>query len=97
MRTWLGLEAIRLPLTPAMYLIPLFGHTRVHCGVAIRDGEGWLFQCGDALPLSAHYDVTPAWLNRPVLGPHGPRLRALAQAHPEVRMLAGHMWHSIFE
>lgn len=37
---WLGLEAIRLPFRPAMYLIPLFGHTRGHCGVAIEDGPG---------------------------------------------------------
>lgn len=94
---WLGFEAIRLPFNPAMYLIPLFGHTRGHCGVAIQDGGGWLFQCGDALPLDAEFDVTPAWLNRLVLGPHGPRLQAFAHGHPEVRLLAGHMRRSFFE
>jgi len=94
---WLGFEAIRLPFNPAMYLIPLFGHTRGHCGVAIQDGDRWLFQCGDALPLDAGFDVTPAWLNRLVLGPHGPRLQAFAREHPEVRLLAGHMRRSYFE
>jgi glyoxylase-like metal-dependent hydrolase (beta-lactamase superfamily II) len=94
---WLGLEAIRLPFNPAMYLIPLFGHTRGHCGVAIQDGPGWLFHCGDALPLNADSEPTPAWLNRLVLGPHGPRLQAFAREHPEVRLLAGHMRRSFFE
>jgi glyoxylase-like metal-dependent hydrolase (beta-lactamase superfamily II) len=94
---WQGLDAIRLPFTPEMFLVPLFGHTRGHCGVAIRDTGGWLFQCADALPASAQFDFTPAWLNRLVLGPHGHRLRAWASAHPEVRLLAGHMWQSWFE
>ena len=95
--TWFDFDAIRLPFTPEMYLIPLFGHTRGHCGVAIRDGEGWLFQCADALPTNAEFDLTPQWLNRLMLGPHVPRLRALAEAHTEVRILAGHMWQSFFE
>lgn len=29
-------------------LIPLHGHTRGHCGVAVRTGDGWLLHCGDA-------------------------------------------------
>jgi glyoxylase-like metal-dependent hydrolase (beta-lactamase superfamily II) len=94
---WLGFEAIRLPFNPVMYLIPLFGHTRGHCGVAIQDGDRWMFQCADALPVSVDNSATPAWLNRIVLGNHGPRLRAFAQEHPEVQMLAGHMWRSFFE
>ncbi len=94
---WLGLEAIRLPFTPEMFLVPLFGHTRGHCGVAIRDGASWLFQCADALPTNAQFGLTPNWLNRLVIGPHVPRLRALASAHPEVHLLAGHMWQSFFE
>jgi glyoxylase-like metal-dependent hydrolase (beta-lactamase superfamily II) len=95
--TWFGFDAIRLPFTPEMYLIPLFGHTQGHCGVAIRDGDGWLFQCADALPTNAEFDLTPQWLNRPAIGPHVPRLRVFAEAHPDVRILAGHMWQSFFE
>jgi glyoxylase-like metal-dependent hydrolase (beta-lactamase superfamily II) len=94
---WLGLEAIRLPFSPEMYLVPLFGHTRGHCGVAIHDHNGWLFHCADALPTNAEFDLTPQWLNRLVLGPHVPRLQSWASAHPEVRLLAGHMWKSFFE
>jgi glyoxylase-like metal-dependent hydrolase (beta-lactamase superfamily II) len=95
--SWLGLEAIRLPFSPQMYLIPLFGHTRGHCGVALEDGDGWLFHCADALPTNAQFDITPGWLNRLVIGPHVPRLQAWASAHPEVRLLAGHMWRTLFE
>lgn len=29
-------------------LIPLIGHTRGHCGVAVRGEDGWLLHCGDA-------------------------------------------------
>jgi glyoxylase-like metal-dependent hydrolase (beta-lactamase superfamily II) len=99
--TWLGFDAIRLPFTPEIYLVPLFGHAQGHCGVAIRDDVGaqqrWLFQCADALPTNAQFDLTPQWLNRLAIGPHVPRLRALTEAHPEVRLIAGHMWQSFFK
>jgi glyoxylase-like metal-dependent hydrolase (beta-lactamase superfamily II) len=94
---WLGLEAIRLPFSPPMFFVPLFGHTRGHCGVAVRDDDGWLLHASDALPTNAQFDITPGWLNRLVLGPHVPRLRTWAAAHPEVRLVAGHMWTTFFE
>lgn len=90
--TWFGFDAVRLPFCPAVLLIPLFGHTRGHCGVAIQDGDGWVFQAADALPTNAAFDLTPNWLNRLAIGPHVPRLRAWAAAHPEVWVVAGHMW-----
>jgi glyoxylase-like metal-dependent hydrolase (beta-lactamase superfamily II) len=93
---WLGLEAIQLPFSPDIYLVPLFGHTRGHCGVAVRDGSGWIFHCADALPTNADFDITPPFLNRWVLGPHVEKLRRWASAHPEVRLLAGHMWKTSF-
>lgn len=94
--TWLGLPAIRLPFEPEMWLVPLFGHTRGHCGVAVRANDGWLFHVGDAAPLGMD-DYAPGWLVRLVLGPHTPRLRAFATAHPEVQMTTGHMWLDFFE
>jgi glyoxylase-like metal-dependent hydrolase (beta-lactamase superfamily II) len=94
---WFGFNALRLPFLPEMYLIPLFGHTSGHCGVAIREEDGWLLYAADALPVNVQYDLTPSWLNQVVIGPHVPRLRALAEAHPEVRLLAGHMWKSFFD
>lgn len=94
---WLGFQAIRLPFSPQMFLVPLFGHTRGHCGVAVQDEGRWVFHCADALPTNAQFDITPQWLNRLVLGPHVPRLRAWSSSHPEVQLLAGHMWRSFFE
>jgi glyoxylase-like metal-dependent hydrolase (beta-lactamase superfamily II) len=36
-------------LPPEILLVPLHGHTRGHCGVAVRrDDGGWLLHCGDA-------------------------------------------------
>ncbi|HSB89913.1 MAG TPA: MBL fold metallo-hydrolase [Anaerolineales bacterium] len=94
---WLGFEAIRLPFSPEMYLVPLFGHTRGHCGVAVREADGWVFQCADAIPTHADFGITPRFLNRLVLGNHVDRLRQFSSEHPEVRLLAGHMWTSFFE
>ncbi|MFL7867339.1 MAG: MBL fold metallo-hydrolase [Anaerolineales bacterium] len=85
---WYDFDAIPLPFEPEMYLLPLFGHSSGHCGVAIKDGDGWLLHVGDAASFAP--DV-PEWLVRFVLGPHQPRLRAFDHAHPEVRMTTGHM------
>jgi glyoxylase-like metal-dependent hydrolase (beta-lactamase superfamily II) len=48
--SWLGFESVRiLPgVDPEILLIPLPGHSRGHCGVAVREGEGWMLHCGDA-------------------------------------------------
>ncbi len=85
---WYDFDAIRLPFKPEMWLIPLFGHTAGHCGVAIRDGGRWDFQVSDAASFAEN---APLWLVRFALGPHQPRLRQFDAAHPEVRMLTGHM------
>jgi glyoxylase-like metal-dependent hydrolase (beta-lactamase superfamily II) len=46
---WFGLECIRVleGLPPEIVLVPLPGHTRGHCGVAVDTGDGWLLHCGD--------------------------------------------------
>lgn len=47
---WLGLEAsppIRIGEAEFVFL-PLPGHTRGHCAVAVRVGDRWLLHCGDA-------------------------------------------------
>lgn len=54
--SWFGLEA--RPVVSRgddgdVLLIPLFGHTRGHCGVAIRQGDRWLLHTGDAYYLRA--------------------------------------------
>lgn len=52
---WFGLEArpVKIFDDVAIYLIPLFGHTFGHCGVAIERSEGWLLHIGDAYYLRA--------------------------------------------
>jgi glyoxylase-like metal-dependent hydrolase (beta-lactamase superfamily II) len=78
-----------------MWLVPLFGHTRGHCGVAVRTASGWLFHVGDAAPVDLIEDV-PRWFARFVLGPHTPRLRQFRAAHPQVRLTTGHMMLDFF-
>lgn len=47
---WFGFEAVRQlsGLPPELLLVPLFGHTLGHCGVAVATGSGWLLHAGDA-------------------------------------------------
>ncbi len=95
-KSWFDFAAVRLPLEPEMWLVPLFGHTRGHCGVAVQSESGWLFHVGDAAPMDLD-DSVPGWLVRSVLGPHAPRLREFGAAHPKVRMTTGHMRLDFFE
>lgn len=45
---WLGFDAVRV-LADDVLLIPLHGHTRGHCGVAVRrPSGGWFLHAGDA-------------------------------------------------
>ena len=52
-RQWFGLEArpVDLGFESEVLLIPLFGHTLGHCGVAIRQGDRWVLHVGDAYYL----------------------------------------------
>ena len=47
---FMGLDAVRpiAGLADEVALVPLVGHTRGHCGVAIRSEQGWLLHAGDA-------------------------------------------------
>lgn len=66
---WNGFEAIHAldDRLPDVLLIPLIGHTRGHCGVAVQQGEdaggGWLVHAGDA--YFHHGEIEPR-------GPHCP-------------------------
>jgi glyoxylase-like metal-dependent hydrolase (beta-lactamase superfamily II) len=87
---WYDFDAIRLPFEPEMWFLPLPGHTRGLCGLAVKQSDGWLFQTSDAAAL--FNEDAPDWLIRLALGPHQPRIRQFAAAHPEVRVVSGHMW-----
>jgi glyoxylase-like metal-dependent hydrolase (beta-lactamase superfamily II) len=93
---WFDFEAIHLPLRPDIVMVPLFGHTPGHCGVAIRTGASWLFHVGSAAPIGFSRPV-PRRLASLMVGRHAPRLRAFRAAHPEIRMTTGHMWLDFFE
>jgi glyoxylase-like metal-dependent hydrolase (beta-lactamase superfamily II) len=94
--TWFGFDAIRLPgFEPQIWLIPLFGHSQGHCGVAIQTPAGWHFHCGDA-GVDIERNQAPDWLIAAALGPHWSRLRAFAQSHAEVKLTASHMFLDFF-
>lgn len=48
--SWLGFECVRelKGLPSDILLVPLVGHTRGHCGIAIDTGSHWLLHAGDA-------------------------------------------------
>lgn len=108
---WFGFDAMRLlpGLSPDILLVPLPGHTRGHCGVAIATQSGWLFHCGDAASpfhseTDPHYlassqhplNFLPARFVRGVIGPHVPRLRQLLREHGDaVELISSHDIYSL--
>lgn len=52
---WLGLPARKLDLglDTELFLIPLFGHTIGHCGIAFPHENRWIFYVGDAYYMRA--------------------------------------------
>jgi len=55
-------------LPPEILLVPLVGHSRGHCAVAVDTGPKWLLHAGDAYFF--HGEMDPAGRRCPV----GPRL-----------------------
>lgn len=48
---WMGFEcvsALDRGSSQDILLVPLHGHSRGHCGVAVQTGDDWLLHCGDA-------------------------------------------------
>jgi len=103
---WFGFPSLRIwdHREPEIRLIPLPGHTRGHCAVAIQYDGGWLLHCGDAAspyhPASDVYGMgrenylmswLPAWFVGWFLGPHAPQLRNLMETHgAEITALSAH-------
>ncbi|MGF1583497.1 MAG: MBL fold metallo-hydrolase [Gemmataceae bacterium] len=46
-------RGVKTSLATEFRLVPLFGHTLGHCGVAVANGEVWTFHVGDAYYLRA--------------------------------------------
>ncbi len=105
-REWFGLPARPLDLgfSAEVLLIPLFGHTHGHCGVAIRNKDRWLLHVGDAYYLRAeltdenHPVSTLATLradNDPLRQSTLQKLRRLSLNHADQITLVG--YHDITE
>jgi glyoxylase-like metal-dependent hydrolase (beta-lactamase superfamily II) len=56
---WFGLEARPVSLASGIQvlLIPLFGHTLGHCGVAVSQGTRWILHVGDAYYLRVELET----------------------------------------
>ena len=102
---WYGFEAVRGldGLAEDVLMVPLFGHTHGHCGIAVNTADGWLLDCGDA-----YFDAREVKLPTRKCGPgaelfqvmvtterdkrrdNQDRLRALHADHPQIEMFCGH-------
>jgi glyoxylase-like metal-dependent hydrolase (beta-lactamase superfamily II) len=103
---WFDFDAIPVLETPEadFYLIPLPGHTRGHCGVAVGKIDNWLLHCGDAAsPYHSGADLHqrgdsayglkffPDRLASSILGGHVPRLRSFLEEHgDQVKAISAH-------
>ena len=102
---WMGFEAVRSVTgrDPEVALIPLPGHTRGHCAVAVRQGERWLVHGGDAYFHRDEVHGAPAScpaglalfqrfaaIDDPLRRANQARLRELALGHPEVTVFSAH-------
>jgi glyoxylase-like metal-dependent hydrolase (beta-lactamase superfamily II) len=103
---WFGFNSISVLQTPEadFHLLPLPGHTRGHCGVAIGKPGHWLLHCGDAASpyhrgsdlhhrgSAAHQlNFVPDKLANQILGGHIPKLRALLENHgDQIQAISSH-------
>jgi len=103
---WFGFEAVRTmgDLNLDILLIPLVGHTRGHCGVAVRTPEGWLLNAGDAYfhhdelwsrreepPLGLKLYQSVMHMNKRKRQANMDRLRTLAREHSDqVKIFSSH-------
>jgi glyoxylase-like metal-dependent hydrolase (beta-lactamase superfamily II) len=101
---WYGFAGVRpLPgLTEEILLVPLPGHMRGHCGVAVQTPDGWLLHAGDAYLGRAEITAPKRSLGHRLWFPslhldwrtamaNQQRLRALIQAHgDQVRVISAH-------
>lgn len=103
--SWFGFESVKIvpELDAEIALVPLYGHSRGHTGVAVRDRDGWLLHCGDAYFHRGEVATPPAAppgvkvFQRLVGHDHRARLhnqerlRELARDHgSEVRLFCSH-------
>jgi glyoxylase-like metal-dependent hydrolase (beta-lactamase superfamily II) len=102
---WFGFGAVRaIPgLDAEVLIVPLVGHSRGHCGVAVRTTDGWLLHAGDAYfsrhevdlhaprePLGSGLFQRLRSIDNVARRYNVARLRTLRRAHPEVKVFSAH-------
>jgi glyoxylase-like metal-dependent hydrolase (beta-lactamase superfamily II) len=100
-KKWFGLEARKVDLLfdSEIFLVPLFGHTLGHCGVAIKTDTGWTFHIGDAYYLRVETETD----NHPISNLATMRaddnelriksltqIKQLLEEHPEIEIFSYH-------
>jgi glyoxylase-like metal-dependent hydrolase (beta-lactamase superfamily II) len=102
--TWRGFTGAQMldGREPEILLVPLHGHSRGHCGVAVRGERGWLFHAGDSYffhgqiarepraPLVLRYFQRRADTDRAARVRNQARVRELALGDPEVSVFCAH-------
>lgn len=98
---WFGFEARKISagISTGIFLIPLFGHTLGHCGVALKAGEKWIFYIADAYYMRVELNDS----NHPVNDLARMRaddndlriatldkIRNLVSSHPEIEVFSYH-------
>jgi len=110
---WFGFEALPILNTTEadFFFIPLPGHTRGHCGVAIGKPGNWLLHCGDAAsPFHRGADLhnlgdqayllnfLPDRLVDRILGGYNQQLLSLLEKHgDQIRAISAHDVYSFRE
>jgi glyoxylase-like metal-dependent hydrolase (beta-lactamase superfamily II) len=103
--SWCGFGAVKplAGLPEQIVAIPLFGHTRGHCGVAVETADGWRLDAGDAFydPREVHGPSRVCaprvrlferivTTDRPQRIANQDRLRRLTAARPEIKVFSAH-------
>ena len=110
---WFGFNSITVLQTPEadFHLLPLPGHTRGHCGVAIGKPGKWLLHCGDAAspyysgadlhdrgPSAYVLNFIPISVAQSIMGPHTSNLRSLLKDHEDqIQAISSHDIYSFLE
>ena len=107
---WFGLDSVPpIRVGEAEFvMVPLTGHTRGHCAIAVRTGERWLLHCGDAYGYYRQAGVEPythpsgrivEWITTTgfnIPRQHWARIRELLRAHgDEIRAFCTHDAHEL--
>lgn len=104
--TWFGFDKVQTLVNneTEILLVPLVGHSRGHCAIAVKTKENWLLHCGDGYFFHGEmspsgYHCTPGlWLFQNIVqvDPEArinnqERLRRLVQSHSnEVKVFCAH-------